>query len=137
MRKGYRLPRLQTGNLDAMDQDDPAVAMQALGERARAAAAVLALASTDVKNRALRHAADLLEKRTDEQELRSNVLKLTEHGQSLLKRIHREWREIDREIDNLIGAENAEHLGSLTYQLRNALGGSTPGGETLDKDASV
>lgn len=76
--------------------------------------------------------AGLIEKRTDEQELRSNVLKLTEHGQSLLKRIYREWGEIDREIDDLIGAENAEHLGSLTLQLRNVLGGSTPGSENLD-----
>ena len=56
----------QTGNLDLMEQDDPAVAMQALGERASAAAAVLALASAEVKNRALRHAAEMLEKRTDE-----------------------------------------------------------------------
>ena len=81
--------------------------------------------------------AGLIEKRTDEQELRSNVLKLTGHGQSLLKRIYREWREIGREIDDLIGAENAEHLGSLTYQLRNALGGSAPGGDHVDADASV
>lgn len=40
--------------------------MLALGIRARAAAPALALASTDVKNSALRHAADMLEKRADE-----------------------------------------------------------------------
>jgi glutamate-5-semialdehyde dehydrogenase len=49
-----------------MEPDDPAEAMLALGKRASAASAELALASTDVKNLALLHAADMLEKRADE-----------------------------------------------------------------------
>ncbi len=81
--------------------------------------------------------AGLIEKHVDERELRSNVLELSKHGKSLLKKIHREWREIDREICIILGVDNADHLGSLTYQLRNALGGSTPGGENLDRDATV
>ncbi len=73
--------------------------------------------------------AGLIEKQVDEQELRSNVLTLSGDGQRLLKKIYREWREVDREICDLIGVENAKLLKSLTCQLRNALGGSTPGGE--------
>ena len=81
--------------------------------------------------------AGLIEKYVDERELRSNVLKLSKHGKSLLKKIYREWREIDREIGIILGVENADQLGSLTYELRNALGGSTPGNKNLDSDASV
>lgn len=81
--------------------------------------------------------AGLIEKHVDERELRSNVLTLSKHGESLLKEIYREWREIDREICDVIGVENAAHLATLAYELRNAFGGSTPGGEDLDKDTSV
>lgn len=81
--------------------------------------------------------AGLIEKHVDERELRSNVLKLSKHGQSLLEEIYQEWREIDREICAVMGVENADHLWSLTYQLRNALGGSIPGGEDMVREASV
>lgn len=71
--------------------------------------------------------AGLIERQVDEHELRSNVLRLSKRGKSLLKSIHREWQEIDREISDTIGPKNARNLAGLTYQLRNALGGSTPG----------
>jgi DNA-binding MarR family transcriptional regulator len=74
-------------------------------------------------------AAGLIEKQIDEQELRSNVLTLSRQGQRLLKKIHWEWREVDREICDVLGVENVSQLRSLTCQLRNALGGSTPGGD--------
>lgn len=71
--------------------------------------------------------AGLIERQVDEHELRSNVLRLSKRGKSLLKSIHREWQGIDREISDTIGPKNARNLAGLTYQLRNALGGSTPG----------
>lgn len=74
--------------------------------------------------------AGLIERQVDERELRSNVLQLSDRGRSLLEAIYREWQETDREILKAIGAENAQHLAALTYQLRNALGGFTPGDET-------
>ena len=74
--------------------------------------------------------AGLIERQVDKRELRSNVLTLSPLGQSLLKKIYHEWQEIDREIDEIIGAEAMAQLGDLTCKLRNAFGGSTPG----DKD---
>lgn len=71
--------------------------------------------------------AGLIERQVDERELRSNVLRLSKRGKALLKAIYREWREMDREIIEAIGPENAEKLAELTFQLRNALGGFTPG----------
>lgn len=71
--------------------------------------------------------AGLIERQVDEHETRSNVLRLSSRGKSLLKTIYREWRRVDEEIASAIGAENAEHLAELTYLLRNALGGCAPG----------
>ncbi len=71
--------------------------------------------------------ADLIERQVDARELRSNVLRLSARGKSLLKAIYREWREMDREIAKSIGSANAEHLARLTCELRNGLGGFTPG----------
>lgn len=76
--------------------------------------------------------AGWIEKHVDERELRSNVLTLSRHGNGLLKKIRREWREIDQELCEVMGAENATRLAALAYELRNAFGGSTPGGEDLD-----
>ena len=72
-------------------------------------------------------AAGLIEKRVDELELRSNVLKLSAHGKSSLAEIYRVWKEMDQEIDTAIGSENAIQLGLITHKLRNAFGGFTPG----------
>ena len=79
-------------------------------------------------------AAGLIERHVDVQEQRSNVLKLTRHGSSLLEQIHQEWQEIDREITEVIGDENAARFAAFSLQLRNAFGGSTPGEECLNKD---
>ncbi len=81
--------------------------------------------------------AGLIEKCADEGELRSNILTLTSHGEDLLKAVYREWRAVDREIREAIGSENARRLGSLALQLRNALGGKTPGSETAKAKASA
>lgn len=71
--------------------------------------------------------AGLIERKVDEREIRSNVLRLNKQGKALLKAIYREWREMDREISEAIGPQNADKLAGLTQQLRNALGGFMPG----------
>ncbi len=76
--------------------------------------------------------AGLIEKRVDEQELRSNVLKLSEHGRSLLAEIYHVWRQMDQEIDAAIGKQNAVQLATITHELRNAFGGFTPGKESSE-----
>lgn len=80
-------------------------------------------------------AAGLIERHVDAHEHRSNVLKLTQHGNSLLKKIHQEWEKIDRECTEVIGEENTAQFAAFSLQLRNAFGGSTPGDECLDKGA--
>lgn len=82
-------------------------------------------------------AAGLIQKHVDEQEQRSNVLKLTRHGNNLLAKIHQEWQEIDRETTAVIGKENAVLFAALALQLRNAFGGSGPSDESLGNDAAV
>ena len=77
--------------------------------------------------------AGLIERQVDESELRSNVLRLSKRGKSLLKSIYREWQAMDSEISDAIGSKNTKHLAGLTHQLRNALGGFTPGGESKEK----
>ena len=52
--------------------------------------------------------AGLIERHVDEHELRSNVLRLSKRGKSLLKSIYREWRAMDREISDVL-ADRADH----------------------------
>ena len=78
--------------------------------------------------------AGLIEKRVDEQELRSNILKLSKHGKSLLTQIYEVWTDIDREIGEAIGLKNATQLATITRELRNAFGGFTPGESESNRD---
>jgi DNA-binding MarR family transcriptional regulator len=71
----------------------------------------------------------LVMKRVDDKELRSNLLTLSRRGHSLLHDIDRLWAEADREIEATIGSQKTQELTGLTLQLRNALGGFTPGDE--------
>jgi DNA-binding MarR family transcriptional regulator len=66
-------------------------------------------------------------KKIDGNELRSNIVRLTKRGQNLLEQIYTLWSETDREIEKLIGAKHAKQLTEITFELRNALGGFTPG----------
>jgi DNA-binding MarR family transcriptional regulator len=70
---------------------------------------------------------ELVTKSVDKKELRSNIVKLTKRGQNLLAKIYQLWAETDREIEKAIGLKNAKKLTTMTFQLRNALGGFTPG----------
>lgn len=60
-------------------------------------------------------------------EARSNVLRLTERGRSLLSDIHAAWRDMDALIADQIGPTEAEALARLTRILRDSLGGRVPG----------
>ncbi|WP_324751948.1 MarR family winged helix-turn-helix transcriptional regulator [Roseovarius sp. Pro17] len=72
-------------------------------------------------------AADLISRKTDPEEARSNVLQLTARGQSLLSAIHLAWQDVDRMIEERLGADKAAALATLTRELRNGLGGRMPG----------
>lgn len=61
-------------------------------------------------------------------EARSNVLRLTEKGRSLLAEVRRAWADIDLMIETTIGPDKAQRLAALTRDLRDALGGNVPGG---------
>ncbi|WP_299965908.1 MarR family transcriptional regulator [uncultured Roseobacter sp.] len=62
----------------------------------------------------------------DPDERRTNTLELTEKGRALLSDVRKAWRNVDRIIENAIGAENAGQLASLAFGLRDALGGRPP-----------
>jgi DNA-binding MarR family transcriptional regulator len=69
----------------------------------------------------------LVTKRVDQDELRSNALALTLRGQKMLRDIYKLWAKTDREIEATIGLKKAQQLTDITLQLRDALGGFTPG----------
>jgi DNA-binding MarR family transcriptional regulator len=69
----------------------------------------------------------LVTKKVDGSELRSNVVTLTKRGNNLLDKIYMKWAETDREIEKVLGIQNAKQLTEITLRLRDALGGFTPG----------
>lgn len=71
--------------------------------------------------------ADLIERRVDQKELRSNILTLSEQGKSLMTQVYQVWTQVDQEIEEAIGSDNAKQLAKITLDLRNAFGGFTPG----------
>jgi DNA-binding MarR family transcriptional regulator len=73
--------------------------------------------------------AGLITSEPDRQERRCSVLTLTAHGSGVLDAIYAAWRDTDRQIESAIGKDKATVLAALTLELRNALGGRTPGGE--------
>ncbi|MBB5721544.1 DNA-binding MarR family transcriptional regulator [Loktanella ponticola] len=78
--------------------------------------------------------AGLISREVDPNETRSNILRLSARGQGLLSDIHTAWRDIDRLIEDRLGAENAALLTDLTQQLRDGLGGEPPA-KTLDQSS--
>lgn len=81
--------------------------------------------------------ADLIKRDVDRKDQRSNVLRLTRFGNSLLKQIHQEWQAIDQECTDVIGEKNIAKFAESTLQLRNAFGGSTPGEESSNNDTEA
>ena len=72
-------------------------------------------------------AAGYISRETDPIEIRKNTLSLTPLGLTLLHDIKRAWTKVDRIIDKSLGVEKSNALANLTRELRNALGGHTPG----------
>lgn len=72
-------------------------------------------------------AAGLISRQDHPNEARSYVLRLSERGRGLLSEIHAAWRDVDRLIEETVGAENAASLATLTRALRDGLGGRAPG----------
>ncbi len=68
-----------------------------------------------------------ISRETNPDELRSNVLRLTEYGEALLEDIRKAWAEVDKIIESAIGPQRADELANLTLALRDALGGRPPG----------
>ena len=71
--------------------------------------------------------AGYVSRETDPTEMRRNTLSLTSHGLALLDDIKKTWTDVDHVIEKSIGFEKSETLADLTRELRNALGGRTPG----------
>jgi DNA-binding MarR family transcriptional regulator len=70
--------------------------------------------------------AGFMSRRTNPQEMRCNLLQLTNSGHEQLQEIHRVWREMDQFIKDLIGTEYAATLSKTTQQLLDKLGGEPP-----------
>ena len=79
-------------------------------------------------------AADIIARKVDPAEARSNIVELTPRGRELLADVHAAWRDIDTLIADTIGAEDAAQLAALAQSLRDRLGGTVPG--TGSKNAS-
>jgi DNA-binding MarR family transcriptional regulator len=75
--------------------------------------------------------AGLITSEPDQQERRSSVLTLTKSGNGVLEVIYAAWRDMDLLIEKAIGRDKANALAALALELRNALGGRTPGGEPV------
>ncbi|MCK0138788.1 MarR family winged helix-turn-helix transcriptional regulator [Aliiroseovarius sp. F47248L] len=71
--------------------------------------------------------AGFITREIDPKEARAHVLRLTDRGRGLLANIHTAWRDIDRLIEDRIGADSAAQLANLTRDLRDSLGGRVPG----------
>ena len=80
-------------------------------------------------------AAGFIERRKDPNERRSNILRLSDKGRLLMTEIRTAWETVDRLIGGAVGEEKAAHIAALTRELRDALGGRTPGTGT-SRDAA-
>lgn len=70
--------------------------------------------------------AGFVQREVDPNEIRSNILRLTDEGKNLLEEIHTFWREMDAMIEETIGPEKAKQLMALSGELRDKLGGHAP-----------
>ncbi len=67
-----------------------------------------------------------IERKVDPQERRTNTLRLTEKGRSLVEGVHAAWQRVDDRMAAAIGEDDAERLADLGFRLRDALGGRPP-----------
>jgi DNA-binding MarR family transcriptional regulator len=74
-------------------------------------------------------AAGLIQRETNPNEARENLLVLTKKGENCIVQIEHVWATVDVMIAEKIGSEDAELLFALTHQLRDAMGGRGPAGK--------
>jgi DNA-binding MarR family transcriptional regulator len=72
-------------------------------------------------------AAGFITRQVDPRDPRSNTLRLSKKGSDLLDQIRAAWLAVDDIIESAIGPARARVLADITLDLRNALGGKTPG----------
>lgn len=72
-------------------------------------------------------AADIITRKVDPTEVRSNIVELTPRGRALLADVHAAWRDIDTLIAETLGAKDAAAYATLNRRLRDRLGGKVPG----------
>ncbi|WP_299546741.1 MarR family transcriptional regulator [uncultured Tateyamaria sp.] len=87
-------------------------------------------------------ASGFIVRRQDPNEKRSNILRLSKTGASLLSDVRAIWHKVDRIIEGVIGADKAATIFKTAEELRDALGGRTAGErrakrDGLDTDVSV
>lgn len=70
--------------------------------------------------------AGFILREVDPNEIRSNILRLSDEGQNLLEKIHAIWREMDTMLEETLGSEKAKQLVALSGELRDKLGGHAP-----------
>ena len=80
-------------------------------------------------------AAGFISREADPDDPRSNTLSLSEKGEKSLRQIHSAWLAVDDIIGKAIGADKAAELAKVALELRNALGGRTPGRLPSQDDA--
>lgn len=82
-------------------------------------------------------ASGYLDRERDPHEKRSYVLRLSEAGEFLLCDVRAAWLSVDEIVQDKIGAERAAVLFEVARELRNSLGGQTPGEGRAKRDKSV
>lgn len=73
---------------------------------------------------------ELIAAQKDPQNAKRNLISLTAKGEALIDDISQAWASTDTFMAESIGSDNAQALTELTRQLRDALGGRKPGGNT-------
>lgn len=72
-------------------------------------------------------AAGFITREADPGDPRSNRLRLSKKGLAMLDHVRAAWLAVDEAIEIALGPDRAQQLADITLELRNALGGRTPG----------
>ncbi len=118
--KPLGLGHSQARVLDALDRMGPSSQVRLADVLDVTAASMSAMSTRMISN-------GHLERRQDPDEKRSNILSLSESGVMLLADVRAAWHRVDDAIRARVGTELASTLFAANRELRDALGGQTPG----------